>query len=219
MSYIIICILHKVGAIVEAFFPGQFAAEALMQLLLGEESFSGLLPITIYDADYIHRRPITNLDLRGSGGVTYRYFEGTPLWPFGFGLAYTNFLFTGNASAAIHTTVAKAESQPLCFKTQVKNSGGHVTQDVVLLGFIGSDHTDAPRNPKLCDFTREAAVRPNEQREVSLCVDSLGPALALVNDVGEQHVLPGKYTITVGVKGGIGGAGAGSVIGTVVVEA
>jgi beta-D-xylosidase 4 len=67
-----------VGAIIEGFMPGQFAAEATMQLLLGEASPSGLLPITVYEADYIKRRPITNLDLRGSGGVTYRYFDGVP---------------------------------------------------------------------------------------------------------------------------------------------
>jgi hypothetical protein len=73
----------KVGAIVEAFMPGQAGAEATFQLLLGEASFSGLLPVTVYDADFISRRPITNLDLRGAGGVTYRYFEGEPLWPFG----------------------------------------------------------------------------------------------------------------------------------------
>ena len=77
----------KVGAIVDAFMPGQAAAEATLQLILGEVSFSGLLPVTVYDADFIHRRPITNLDLRAAGGVTYRYFEGTPLWPFGHGLS------------------------------------------------------------------------------------------------------------------------------------
>jgi beta-D-xylosidase 4 len=93
----------KVGAIVEAFMPGQFGAEAIMQILLGQASPSGLLPVTIYDADVIDRRPITNLDLRGSGGVTYKYFDGTPLWSFGFGLSYASFDFVANASA-IHCT-------------------------------------------------------------------------------------------------------------------
>jgi hypothetical protein len=94
-----------------------------------------------------------------------------------------------------------------------------VTSDVVVLSFIGSDHPDAPRNPKLCDFAREGGVKPGEEREVRLCVDALGSALALVNDKGEQRVLPGEYTITAGVQGGVGGAGAGSVIGKVVVAA
>ena len=52
---------NKVGAILEAFFPGQYAAEALMQLLLGHASPSALLPITVYDADFVQARSITNL--------------------------------------------------------------------------------------------------------------------------------------------------------------
>jgi hypothetical protein len=210
----------KVGAIVDAFMPGQAAAEATFQLLLGEASFSGLLPVTVYDADFVERRPITNLDLRGAGGVTYRYFDGVPLWPMGHGLSYAEFTFSGDAAATLHTTVATAERQPLCFSATVTNAvHAAMASDVVLLAFIGSKLPDAPRNPKLCDFQREAAVRPGEARAVKLCVDSLGAALALVDARGEQRVVPGEYTVTVGVRGGVGGAGAGSVIGKVIVAA
>jgi len=85
-----------------------------------------------------------------------------------------------------------------------------------MLGFIHSAHADAPRNGKLCDFARERAIRPGEARTVTLCA---GAALPLVDDQGTERVLPGTYTLTVGVAGGIGGAGAGSTIGTVVVKA
>eukprot|EP00911_Craspedida_sp_UC1_P002879 UC1_evm1s2107 len=110
----------QVGAILEAFMPGQAAAEATFQLLLGEASPSGLLPITNYDADFVQRRPITNLNLRDAGGITHRYFTGTPLWPFGFGMSYGNFIFASAAHPApvpvITTTVAHAETTPLCFE-------------------------------------------------------------------------------------------------------
>ena len=94
-----------------------------------------------------------------------------------------------------------------------------MTSDVVVLGFIGSSLPDAPRNPKLCDFAREAAVAPGEKRSVKVCVGALGAAIALVDASGVQRVLPGSYTITAGVNGGVGGAGAGGIVGTVVVEA
>ena len=203
----------QVGAIVEAFFPGQFAAEAIVQLLFGLFSPAGLLPVTVYDADFITRLPITNLDLRAAGGVTYRYFDGTPLWRFGFGLSYTEFSFHGDTAATVHTTVAQAATASLCFSAQVKNTGS-MTSDVVLLGFVQSAHADAPRNPKLCDFVRQAAIAPGAQRKVELCV---GAALALVDDAGNERVLPGEYIVTVGVKGGVGGVGAGSVVGTLLV--
>ena len=64
-----------------------------------------------------------------------------------------------------------------------------------------------------------AAVQPGQQRSVELCVDSLGAALALVDAKGNQRVVPGEYAVTVGVRGGVGGSGAGSVIGKVVVSA
>ena len=89
----------KVGAILEAFLPGQYGAEAAMQLLLGEASPSGLLPVTVYNNDVTKKRTITNLDLRAAGGITYRYFTGTPLWPFGFGLSYAQFELSSDAKA------------------------------------------------------------------------------------------------------------------------
>ena len=171
--------------------------------------------MTVYDSEYVTRRPITNLDLRGAGGVTYRYFEGTPLWPFGYGLSYSNIAFVAGVDAVVHTTVATAGRQPICFKVTVHNKGGLVT-DVVVLGFMESDHADAPRNSKLADFVRASAVQVGEQRVVELCV---GQALPLVNEQGHERVLEGEYRVIVGVKGGVGGAGAGTLIGTVVVHA
>ena len=232
----------RVGAIVEAFMPGQFGAEAILRVLTGAASPSGLLPVTVYDADFVERRPITDLDLRGAGGVTYRYFDGAPLWPFGFGLSYAAFAFTGDAAATLHTTVATAlTGAPLCFAVAVSNtvhaagaatassttgttgtSGAGaaptgVASDVVVLGFVQSSHPDAPRNGKLCDFAREAAVQPGETRAVNLCVGA--NALPLIDDAGKSRVLPGEYTVRAGVAGGVGGAGAGAVVGTIVVAA
>ena len=70
-----------------------------------------LIAVTVYDADFIKQRPITNLDLRAQGGVTYRYFEGTPLWPFGHGMSYGVFNFKASSAATtLKTTVAKASS-------------------------------------------------------------------------------------------------------------
>ena len=54
-----------------------------------------------------------------------------------------------------------------------------------------------------------------EQRAVKLCV---GQALPLVDDNGKERILSGEYRVIVGVKGGVGGAGAGSVIGKIIVS-
>ena len=142
----------------------------------------------------------------------------TQLWSFGHGLSYGDFTFSGDSSVTLHTTVAKAQTSALCFNVTVKNSAAApMSSDVTLLAFIASTLPDAPRNPKLCDFQREAMVKPGEGRTVKLCVGSLGPALELVSVKGERRVVPGVYTVTVGVKGSVGGVGAGTTIGKVVV--
>lgn len=120
----------------------------------------------------------------------------------------------------LYTTVSTAASTPLCVQVGVTNTGkGSWTSDVVVLGFITSSHTDQAANPKLFDFVRVGNVRPHEQRTVQLCVDAIGETLALVNDDGVQRVLPGEYVLSAGVKGAVGGSGAGSQVGTVFVSA
>ena len=58
-------------------------------------------------------------------------------------------------------------------------------------------------------------MQPGETRAVRLCV---GPdALPLVDDAGKARVLPGEYAVSAGVAGGVGGGGAGEVVGTIFV--
>jgi len=131
--------------------------------------------------------------------------------------------------AVLHTTVAAATAPnaDLCFNATIKNVGaaGGWTSDVVVLGFIKSALPDSAPNAKLFDFRRIAKVAPGAAAAVRLCVDALAPtssggsALALVDVGGKSSVRPGTYTLTAGVKGGVGGAGAGGVIGTIVVAA
>ena len=143
--------------------------------------------------------------------MTYRYYTGTPLWPFGFGLSYAAFEFSSAPNATLHTTVASAPTHPLCFVVTVSNAG--MPSDVVVLAFIHSDHPDATPNPKLANFVRESSL--SGRRDVQLCV---GVALPLVDDDGRSRILPGEYRVTVGAEGGVGGSGAGSKIGTIVVQ-
>lgn len=108
----------------------------------------------------------------------------------------------------------------------VSAAKGGKASDVAVLAFlqpqqVASDSiTKKLPNAQLCDFTKLAAVKPGEEREVSLCVNGLGPGLQHVTEDGSTIVLAGEYVMTVGVKseGSVGGAGAGSVIGKVVVS-
>lgn len=75
------------NAKVFAWYPGQAGGTALAELLFGEKNFSGHLPLTFYkDVSDLPAFEDYNMANR-----TYRYFTGSPLYPFGFGLSYTSF--------------------------------------------------------------------------------------------------------------------------------
>ena len=80
-------------AILQAWYPGEEGGNALASILLGDVAPSGKLPLTFY-------RSVDDLpdyEDYSMKGRTYRYFEGTPLFPFGHGLSYTEFEY-GEAS-------------------------------------------------------------------------------------------------------------------------
>ncbi|MCF0176675.1 MAG: glycoside hydrolase family 3 C-terminal domain-containing protein [Bacteroidales bacterium] len=74
-------------AILQAWYPGEEGGTALADVLMGDVSPSGKLPVTFY-ADVEQLPDFENYDMKGH---TYRYFTGKPLYPFGYGLSYTTF--------------------------------------------------------------------------------------------------------------------------------
>eukprot|EP01084_Bolivina_argentea_P317682 550834_1 len=82
----------NIAGIIEAFYPGELGGPAIANILLGDVSPAGKLSYTIYDKSLLTSRPsIMDMSLRNNGGITYRYYTGTPVYPFGFGLSYTTF--------------------------------------------------------------------------------------------------------------------------------
>lgn len=78
---------ENVPAILEAWYPGQAGGTAIADILFGDYNPSGRLPLTFYkDIDQI-----PGFEDYSMKGKTYRYFEGKPLYEFGYGLSYTTF--------------------------------------------------------------------------------------------------------------------------------
>jgi len=92
----------KVPAIVEAFYPGFFGAEALAEVVMGSYNPGGKLPVTMYDSSIIEQANFLDMDIAHPPGRTYRYYTGTPSFPFGHGLSYTTFevIWNNQESAA-----------------------------------------------------------------------------------------------------------------------
>ena len=76
-------------AILQAWYPGQEGGTAIADVLFGEVNPSGKLPVTFYRN--VNQLPdVENYDMEGH---TYRYFRGKPLFPFGYGISYTEFRY------------------------------------------------------------------------------------------------------------------------------
>jgi len=80
----------NVSAIVEAWYSGEEGGNAVADILFGDYSPAGRLPITFYKSV----NDLPDFENYAMKGRTYRYFKGEPLYAFGHGLSYTSFIYT-----------------------------------------------------------------------------------------------------------------------------
>ncbi|HLY17044.1 MAG TPA: glycoside hydrolase family 3 C-terminal domain-containing protein, partial [Bryobacteraceae bacterium] len=113
-----------VPAIVELWYPGQAGGTALADVLFGDYNPAGRLPVTFYKSE----DQLPAFDDYDMKGRTYRFFEGEPLYPFGYGLSYTTFSY-----ANLQAPDSAATGQPLTVSVDVTNSGKRAGEEVVQL--------------------------------------------------------------------------------------
>ena len=182
------------SAILEAWYPGEEGGTAIAETLAGDNNPAGRLPVTFYKS-VADLPPFYDYSMRNR---TYRYFTGQPLFPFGFGLSYSQFAYSG---LRLSSPALKAGS-PLEVDANVRNTSGRDGDEVVEL-YLTFPKSDYAPIRALRGFTR-VHVAAGETRAVHF---SLGPRdLSEVNDAGEHVIEPGDYTISVG--GGQPGTGA-----------
>src|SRR5205085_627558 len=95
---------ENIPAIVNAWYGGQAAGQAVADVLFGDYCPSGKLPVTFYKSD----NDLPSFEDYSMTNRTYRYFKGDALYPFGFGLSYANFKFSDLKLSK--ATVGKKES-------------------------------------------------------------------------------------------------------------
>ncbi|HTW60974.1 MAG TPA: glycoside hydrolase family 3 C-terminal domain-containing protein [Terracidiphilus sp.] len=187
------------NAILEAWYSGEEGGAAIAETLSGKNNPAGRLPVTFYKD--IHQLP--NFEDYSMKGRTYRYFEGEPLWPFGYGLSYTTFAY-GNLTLPQAPLDA---GDPLDASVTVTNTGKMAGDEVVQLYLKFPDLPGAPIRA-LRGFER-VHLEPGASRRVEF---HLKPRdLSMVTDSGEIMVPPGQYTVSIG--GGQPGTDAPSVSG------
>ena len=188
------------NAIVDAWYPGEEGGTAVAETLSGRNNPSGRLPVTFYTGvDQLP--PFEDYSMKNR---TYRYFEGTPLYPFGYGLSYTTFSYS-NLSLPSSPIAA---GQPMTAEVKVTNTGKVAGDEVAQLYLSFPDVAGAPIRA-LRGFER-LHLDPGQSETVHF--DLKPRDLSMVTEAGEPIIPEGKYSVSIG--GGQPNTGVPTVEGT-----
>jgi len=178
---------ENLPAIIAAWYPGQAAGTALADVLFGDYNPAGRLPVTFYKSvDQLP--PFEDYHLVGR---TYRYFEGEPLYPFGFGLSYTQFEYVNLKLSA--QSIKTNESVTVA--VDVKNVG-QLAGDEVVQVYVSDKESSVPVPIKALKGFQRIHLKPGEKQTVTFQLDS--EAFSLIDRQFQRVVEPGEFEIMVG---------------------
>ena len=149
---------EHVPAILEAWYPGQAGGTAIAQVLFGAYNPGGRLPVTFY-RDVADLPPFEDYRMAGR---TYRFFEGVPLYPFGYGLSYTTFRY--DRLRVSRDTLRGDDS--LTVAVDVTNTGARGGDEVVQL-YVRYPHSAVPRPRRDLRGFRRVTLGPGESRTIT----------------------------------------------------
>jgi beta-glucosidase len=178
----------NIPAIIEAWYPGEEGGTALADILFGDYSLAGRLPVTFVKSCE-QLPPFDNYAMKGR---TYRYLDQEPLYPFGYGLNYTEFRYS-NLSVSNESIVI---GNSLVVRIDVKNCGEMAGDEVVQLYLTAVDALPK-QMPKyeLKGFLR-ISLQPGQEEKVEFQLTSR--QMAFIDDQGICRLEPGVFRVFVG---------------------
>lgn len=174
-------------AVVYVWYPGEQGGNAVADVLFGDVSPSGRLPVTFPKSV----ADLPPFDDYAMANRTYRYMEKEPLFPFGFGLSYANITYSD--LRLNKTTINSGENVEV--SVTVTNKGAVATEEVIQLYL--SDLEGAVALPKIAlkGFERRA-LAAGESKQVRFLIT---PAMMeMVDEQGNRKIEPGKFTVAIG---------------------
>lgn len=179
---------EKCNGILLAWYPGARGGKAVADLLFGNVSPSGKLPVTFYK-DLEGMPEFTDYTMKGR---TYRYIEKEPLYPFGYGLTYGDVEVIDGKLMNQVTADSDIEVE-----VTVENKGNRATEEVMQLYIKDLESPLAVRNHSLCGFKR-VFLEPGEKKTLSFTVANR--AMTVVDEAGERHIDSRNFKIFAGIS-------------------
>jgi beta-glucosidase len=178
----------KASAILLAGYGGQQGGNAVADILFGDYSPAGRLPVTYYKS--IDQIPaFENYDMKGK---TYRFFTQEPLYPFGYGLSYTSFSYSGLVIPEKAVTGDKVN-----VKVTVTNTGKVKGDEVVEL-YLTDEKASTERPIRQLEGFLRITLMPGESKDVEFVLEPR--QFSMINSKEKRVIEPGYFTISVGGK-------------------
>lgn len=179
---------EHIPAILEAWYPGQAGGAAIADVLFGDYNPSGRLPLTFYK----DINQIPEFDVYDMKGKTYRYFEGKPLYEFGYGLSYTRFEY-----ALKKAPVEIVSGNQIITSVEVTNTGSCDGEEVVQLYVSFPDSKYKKPIRSLQGFKR-INLKAGETQTVEFVLQP--KQFATRNETNQAIVEAGELQISIGGK-------------------
>lgn len=194
--------IDKVPGLVHAWYPGQEGGTALAEILFGGASPSGKLPVSFErhwedSAAFGSYYPKEDKRIEYKEGIFlgYRHFDRStvkPLFPFGFGLSYTRFQYSG-----LTVTPASSDlSAPVAVSFTVRNVGPREGAEVAEV-YVGDSHASVPRPVKELKGFSKVSLQPGQSKRVSVKLDRRSFSFFDVKK-HDWNAEPGEFAILVG---------------------
>lgn len=181
---------RNLPGIINAWYPGENGGTAIAEVLFGKYNPAGRLPLTYYDS--LDKIPaFNNYDL--NKGRTYMYYTHEPLFPFGYGLSYTEFAYS---DISIDQTNIKV-GDSIKVKVKVRNTGMYDGEEVVQLYLRNIDSGNNRPIKQLKGFKR-ISLKQNEMKEVEFMIDR--NAMSFWNTDNEFVIESGTYEVLIGAS-------------------
>ena len=177
---------EHVSAVIQGWYPGALGGRAIAEAIFGEFSPEGKLPLTFYHS--IEELPeFTDYAMNNR---TYRYMKQEALYPFGYGLSYTNISVSN-----VQLDTAAIGDAGVQVTATVRNEGSMAGGEAVQV-YVKAERDNTP-NPQLKAF-RKVHLQPQEEQQITLQLPL--EAFGLYNEEGQRMLYQGDYTVHVGTS-------------------
>ncbi len=149
--------IDRALAVLEAWYPGEQGAQAICEILFGEYSPSGKLPVSIPKS--VGQLPLFYAHKPSGRGYHYNENDGRPLYPFGFGLSYTRFSF------ADFSYVMEEDALSVSFR--LENTGTFDAEEVVQI-YVSGVNCDVAMPLRELKAYRRVDVKAGEKKAVTM---------------------------------------------------